>query len=126
MDGLPTQVAPRQHRLTVRDRQFVLIAMGGAAWLEWAEIVILTARQKAEAVKLCGDEEKLRENLHQLVLADAALVSRALGCDLDFALDLTWDERRAVIETQDLLNRMDLVLPALQVQALAHGVPVAQ
>lgn len=126
MDGLPTQVAPRQHRLTVRDRQFVLIAMGGSDLLDWAELQVLAALEKVKALHLEPDEDRLRDSLRRLFMADSILVCKALGCDEGFFWELTVDEKREVIEAQDALNRMDTIGPALQTNQLLAAALAAQ
>ncbi len=57
MDGLPARVAPRQHKLTVRDQQFVLTAMGGSDLLDWAELQVLAVLEKVKALRLEPDED---------------------------------------------------------------------
>lgn len=118
------QVKPRQKLLALRGREFLLTAMSGAPLLDWAEIQVLSARQKIEAAQRLrqGRESDLRECLVQLLCADLSLVTRATGCDIAFANELSIDERRQVVHSQDVLNQTLDLAPLMTGQAMTAWV----
>lgn len=107
----PLKVKPRERVVHVRRRRFVLRGMAGEALLDWAELQVLAAREKAAALVALRrtDEDSLRQHLARLFQADDVLICSALQCDAELAQHLTDDEKRAVVAAQDDLNRMDLV-----------------
>lgn len=102
------------------DQEFTLQAMAGTALIDWAEMQVLCCRVKVEAAMRLrlGNESDLRACLEQLYRADLNLVSRALGCEIDFADGLDVEQRRRVVETQDRLNQTGNLSALLAGQAV--------
>lgn len=103
-------------------KDYVLTPMAGQAVLDWAEIQLLAASQKARALMLVKQkgEEGVREALRLVYLAQAALVAQALGCSHKKAVKMSVGDQQRVIELQDGLNRVDVLYSQIGVESLAE------
>lgn len=119
-------VRPATRRLRVRGRTFTLRAMSGETLLDWVEMQVLAAREKAQALwsLRSADEDSLRECLRRLYSASDVLVRRALGAEDGFIAELTEAEKAQIVQVQDELNQMEML--ALGAQFTALGAPHGQ
>ncbi|TXH55418.1 MAG: hypothetical protein E6Q97_08895 [Desulfurellales bacterium] len=107
-------------QLEINGQQYTLLPMRGEQLVKWADINLLAAAQKAQAVAYVQEsgEERLREALRLVYLAGGLLCKEALGCSDEVACNLTMDEQRLVIESQERLNKSELLWAQLPVEKL--------
>ncbi len=122
---MTVQVCPPSQRIEVRGHQFLLQAMSQKAWVEWAELRTLAARDLVHACQLAqaGNVDQLSEILETVLMAEYAMVLRAIGEHHgQLAEQMSRSERQQICEIQDRLNGLDQLEPMLR--PFAHGVPV--
>lgn len=104
--------------------EYKLAPMAGDRLLEWAEINVLAAAQKALAHRAVTEEgvDGLREALRLLLIGQLALCCSALQCSGDVASALTLPQQNEVISQQERLNQTHLLTQHLPIEQMAERV----
>lgn len=119
---LPSEVNPPTLVLPVRGHDFTLTAMAEDELLDFAEILIQSAREKVRHQRLPRDAHQVRKHLRAvLIQADIVLICRVLNCNEPFARSLTVPEREVVIDAQFKLNGLEAAFKFFNVKRLAAG-----
>lgn len=110
-------------QVSVAGQQYTLSPMRGEKLVRWADVNLLAAAQKAQAVAYVQEsgEERLREALRLVYLAGGLLCKLALDCPDEVACNLTMDEQKLVIESQETLNKSELLWSQLPIERLTVG-----
>lgn len=104
----PAPIEPARVVIMVRGQRLQLESMSDAKRIDWIELQVLAAQETIRAMDLVktGKTDLLREAISLLVSAEIHLCRAATGWDIPQLLDLTKEERQAIVAHQDQLNRV--------------------
>lgn len=104
----PAPIQPAQVTLSVRGQRLQLEAMSDAKRIDWIELQVLAAQETIRAMDLVktGKTDLLREAISLLVSAEIHLCRAATGWEIPRLIELTKEERQAIVAHQDQLNRV--------------------